>query len=236
MLGLSCQSKINRDTNKDADTTSTTQSIRGIEDFNEIEISGAIDVHLVQGNQEGVNITASTPELASKVKTKVVGGVLKIYTDDINFNWNNNTVIKAEVTYTHLDKVDASGACSIVGKNINTPNLIIGLTGASNFEGSVQVDNLDINLSGACKIKLSGNATHTNIAASGACIMKAYRLKTNFCKVDASGASNIYITVAKEITGEASGGSNVYYKGEGVAKDIDASGGANFAKSSEDEE
>ncbi len=68
------------------------------------------------------------------------------------------------------------------------------------------------------------------IEASGACKVSSYDLVVEKCKASSSGASNIRVTVTGELTADASGGSTVYYKGAGIAKSIEASGGASIRK------
>ncbi|MFX6230469.1 DUF2807 domain-containing protein, partial [Acinetobacter baumannii] len=84
-------------------------------------------------------------------------------------------------------------------------------------------------LSGACAVKMSGVAEKATISLSGASSMKSYDLKVDYCKLDASGASDIRITVNKELNARASGGSSINYKGEGLIRDI-SSGGASSVK------
>jgi len=215
---------------------STPPSQRDVKGFDQIEVSGAIDVSIVQGADESVSVSASSDELAAKVKTEVSGGVLKIYVADNGF-WHStiNGKVQAFVSFKELDRLEASGACTVKAKSINAKDLKIELSGASNFDGNVSVENIDLDLSGASNLKIAGTAAATNIDASGACNIKGYNLKTDVCKVDASGASNIHIWVSNEISGEASGGSTISYKGDGVEKDISTSGAGSIRKSSGDD-
>jgi hypothetical protein len=50
------------------------------------------------------------------------------------------------------------------------------------------------------------------------------------CDVRASGASDIRITVNKELTANVSGATDVKYKGDGVVKDIRSSGSSSISK------
>jgi hypothetical protein len=214
----------------------TEPSVRNVNGFNAIEVSGAIELTLVQGTDEAVSVSASSTELADRIKTEVSGGTLKIYFEDKGF-WHSsvNGKLKASVTFKTLERLEASGACNVKAQSITTKNLKIELDGASDFEGTLAVETAFLDLSGAANLKIAGTATNTQIDASGACSVKGYNLKTDFCKVDASGASNIHIWVAKELSGEASGGSTVYYKGDGVTKDIDVSGASTIKKKDETE-
>ena len=214
----------------------STSKERNIKDFDKIELSGAIDLLLVEGKDEKVVVSASSEEYASKIKTEVQGNVLKIHYEDKSF-WHSekNGKMKAFVTFKSLKGLEVSGACSVKAKNITAKNLKIELSGASSFDGNVSVGNAYLNLSGASSMHISGTATVLKIDASGACNLKGYDLKADYCKLDASGASDVRISVSKELSAEATGGSSVYYKGNCVVKESDASGGASIKRKSDNE-
>ena len=72
------------------------------------------------------------------------------------------------------------------------------------------------------------------INANGASDIRGYDISSEECKVDASGASVVRITVNKELNATASGASSVYYKGTGLIRDINTSGGATIKRKSDD--
>ena len=211
--------------------------VRNISSFTGIEVSGAVDLYISQGNLEAVAVSASSDEIRARIRTEVKNGVLIIFFDGKGLNWKvwNNNKMKAYVTYKTLSKLEASGACNVKTTDpIRQPDLKIEMSGASDFNGEVSVTKLRLEASGASNISVRGKSENTNVDASGACNIKAYDLKTDFCKIDASGASNVRITVNKELNATASGGSTIFYKGEGMIRDISSSGGASVKKRSDE--
>ena len=209
--------------------------VRSVKNFTGIEVSGAIDLFISQGNEEAVAVSASTDEVRSRIKTELSNGILRIYFDGKGINWKgwSNNKMKAYVTYKVLAKLEASGACNVKAADpIKQKELKMEMSGASDFTGEVTVGNLILGASGASNIKIFGTADNTNIEAHGACNVKGYDFKTDMCKVDASGASNVRITVNKELNAHASGGSSVYYKGTGLIRNISSSGGASIKSGS----
>ncbi len=204
------------------------EKVREVKSFDAIEVSGAIDLTILQGTEEGVSVNSTSDELIARTKTVVENGVLKIYLDDKGWNLSGaSDKINVKINYIDLNRLEASGACSVVADNtIKEKNLKIDLSGASKFVGGVAAKDLKIIASGACNYKLEGKAESISIDASGACDIKAYDLQTNFCTVDASGASDVKIRVEKELNVDASGGSSISYKGGGMVKKEDTSGGA----------
>ena len=89
-----------------------------------------------------------------------------------------------------------------------------------------------IDLSGASDMTLTGLVGQLNIEASGASDFKGYDLAVDYCNAKASGASDIKITVNKELSAEASGASDVNYKGSGLMRDIKTSGSSSISRRS----
>lgn len=208
-------------------------AVRSVKNFTGIEVSGAIDLFISQGNEEAVAVSASSDDMRDRIKTEISNGILRIYFDSKGINWKgwSNNKMKAYVTYTILDRLEASGACNVkTADPIKQKELKMEMSGASDFSGEVVVGKLTLGASGASNIKISGTAENTLIEAHGACNIKGYGLKTDMCKVDASGASHVRITVNKELAAHASGGSSVYYQGAGLIRDISSSGGASVKR------
>ncbi len=212
--------------------------VRSVKEFTGVEVSGAIDLYLSQGKEEAVAISASNPNSLSRIKTEVRNGKLHIYFDGNGWNWktwSNNNKIKAYITFVEIHQLEASGACNIKTVDlISSDNLKIQLSGASDFTGDVKAGKLRLDASGASNFKVSGSAENTIIDMSGACDMKGYDLKTENAKIEATGASVVRITINKELSAEASGGSSIFYKGVGVVRYISSSGGATIKRKSDD--
>ena len=227
MLGVCCNMN-----GKTTSYTSTTTD-RDVKNFDAIEVSGGIDLYVSQGAEESATVTASSEELVERTRTEVENGVLKIYLEDKGWNWSDLSggKIKVTVTFKDINDIEASGACNVkAGNTLKEKDLKVDLSGASEFSGDVAVENLDLETSGAANIKVNGIAEKTDIGASGAGTVRGFDLRTDFCSVDASGAANIKITVMKELNVDASGGSSITYKGTGVLKSDDTSGGASVRK------
>ncbi|MEP7141984.1 MAG: head GIN domain-containing protein [Ferruginibacter sp.] len=201
--------------------------------FNKIMISGGIDLYLSQYENESVAVSASTDQYRQNIKTVVENNTLKIYYNG-GKQWNSgNKKMKAYVSFKTLEMLNASGACDVqVEGTIQVPTLVLDLNGASDFKGAVKVNTLTLELSGASDVKINGTATVVSIQSSGASDVKGYDLVTDICTAKASGASDVNITVNKELNANASGASDIYYKGDAVIKDMHTSGASSVAKKS----
>jgi hypothetical protein len=199
--------------------------------FTKIKVSGGIDLFLSQSDNEAVAVSASEDRFKDDIKTVVENGTLRIY-----YEWEKNMTfrnrkLKAYVSFKTLEALNVSGACDVlVQGTINSESLGMVLSGASDFKGAVKVNKLTIDLSGASDIRISGTANTVDIESSGASDVKGYDLVTDYCNAKATGASDINITVNKELNAHAGGASDISYKGTALIRDMHSSGSSSISK------
>ena len=73
---------------------------RSVSSFHGISASAGIQVFLVHGNEEGLAVSVSHPEMQDKVETKVENGILKIGRDNEWKFWNTVKNWKVKVPPT----------------------------------------------------------------------------------------------------------------------------------------
>jgi len=199
---------------------------RNVSGFHAIEVGGGIDLYLSQG-EEAVAVSASKNEYRAKIKTEVKDGVLKIWYEwnsNLRFDWSNHK-LKAYVSFKDIDRLEGSGGSDIsIDGSIKVAKLAMEVSGGSDFDGKIETDELKIQASGGSDVNISGKASRLTIDASGGSDFKGYDLVSDICNVEASGGSDIHVTVNKELSANASGGSDVYYKGTGLIRDLKTSG------------
>lgn len=207
--------------------------VREAKNFQAIELSSAFDVYLTQGSEESVAVSASEVKYRDKIRVEVKSGVLIIRYDN-NGKWNTgNKKLKAYISFKDINRLNVSGACDVyIVDNWKADNVKIDLSGASNLKGKIDGQKLMVDLSGASDMTLSGTMGQLNIEASGASGFKGYDMVVDYCDAKASGASDIKITVNKELSAEASGASDVNYKGSGLIRDVKTSGSSSISKRS----
>lgn len=202
--------------------------------FHAIEISGGIDLYLSSGD-EAVAISAKDDEIKSHIKTEIQNGVLKIWYEGkgMHFNFGGGKAMKAYVSFKNLDRIVASGGSDVmVDGAINANDLSLHFSGGSDFRGKVNASNLNVEQSGGSDVHISGTATIIKVSASGGSDFKGYDMVSDNCSVSSSGGSDVEITVNKELTAEASGGSDVYWKGSGNVKNVKTSGAGSVSHKS----
>lgn len=207
--------------------------LRQVGDFEGVDVSSAIELQLSQGNENSVAVSAPGDANRAGIKTEVRRGILHIWYENKNWFKGNGRKIRAYVSAKTFKLVAASGACDVtVNGELKSDELAIKLSGASDFKGSVRTSNLKIDLSGASDVVIKGTTGNLSIDASGASHFKGYDLAAENCRVDASGATDIKVTVNKVLNAEASGATNIDYMGTGMIGEIRTSGASNVRKRS----
>jgi hypothetical protein len=206
---------------------------RKVSSFHGIKVSNAFDVIIKQGSEEAVVVSASEEKYRSRIKVNVVNGILQIsYDNESVWKWSSeNKRLKAYISVKNIDKLDISGASDIkIDGVLNGTNLKVDLSGASSLKGAIRYSSVSVDQSGASNSKLSGMAVNLDVDLSGASDFTGFDLVSDNCRVDASGASDVKITVNKDLKVDASGASDVQYKGTASISDFKTSGASSLKK------
>lgn len=206
---------------------------REVRDFHGIEISSGVDLYLSQGNEEAVAVSASDPEHRDQIVTEVSGGILHIYVNIRVFHWGdwNHRHLKAYVSAKQIDQLTAHGGSDVfIQGAVHSDNLQVHLSGGSDFRGKLDVGQLSVTQSGGADSYISGSARTLYVHTSGGSDYHGYDLSADNCEVEASGGSDIYCTVNKELKASAHGGSDIHYRGNGTLRDTSTGGGGSVSR------
>ncbi|EJL71007.1 head GIN domain-containing protein [Chryseobacterium populi] len=214
--------------------------------FDEIEISQAIDAEIIKSETERVVISA--PEnIIDDILVDNYGGKLhihyksgirvmnnghvsaKIYTKDFTKLIANSAAkitVKDKFTQERTD-VEISSAASISG-DIEANNLDISADSSSSFNGKVWAVDLDIDASSAASIDVSGKAKNADITSSSASSISAKDVLAENVNAEASSGASVQISAIAKVDAQASSGGsiNVYKKGNISVNKQESSGGS----------
>ncbi|HET6253145.1 MAG TPA: head GIN domain-containing protein [Puia sp.] len=223
VLSVSAQETVIHDPNAE---------LRPVKGFHGIRVSSAINLYLSQGQEEKVVVSAKDVKMRNRIITEVVDGILIIRLEGKRWHMGDNK-LKAYVSYTTLNEITASGASDVYVDGVITgEKLDLNLSGASDFKGAVKVNQLSLDQSGASDSHITGQVSGmATIRLSGASDVKGYDLVVEECSAQASGASDIRITVNKQLDADATGASSIYFKGSGVLRESHSSGASNVGRS-----
>lgn len=199
--------------------------------FTAIKISDGIDLILSQSDNIAVAVSAADEKIKAGIKTIIENGTLKIYYEGEKLFRKRNRKLRAYVSFKELTKINALGACDIVVVGTLTGDaLLLKLSGACDFKGAVKLTTLKVDISGASDVWISGSAQTVDIENSGASDFRGYGLVSDYCTANSSGASDVNITVNKEISVKATGASDFLYKGDALIKEKQNSGASSVER------
>jgi hypothetical protein len=204
----------------------TTES-RNVSGFSRIQIDGAGDLIIVQGESESLEIQAEDNiigDLTSEVRneTLVLG-----YRE----NFLRSTIIPTErITYTltviNLSEVTINGAADMEIDSLETDAFALNINGAGQVSiDQLMADNLTVQISGTATIEIAGEVTQQSITIDGAGNFEAGDLATSSTTVDINGLGNATVWATETLDISIDGGGNLrYYGSPDVTQDINGVG------------
>ena len=201
---------------------------RDVAPFNRVKVSNALNVNIVQGEEQSVVVKADD-SVIDKVRTDVNDGVLRIYIDDEWYNRmfrNKNRKVIVDIVVPELTALEASGASSVKVSELRNENFTVKASGASDIILSdiIVKETTSFEVSGASHVKADGKGEKVIIRASGASDVASRSFATNIADIHASGASDVDVTAYDEIRVECNGASDVDYYGHPKVVDVNTSG------------
>lgn len=226
-MNAGAQNFVNSNSKKVYDANAQARPVGG---FTAVHVGGSIDLYITTGNEDAVAVSARDAGVLTDVTTEVKNGELYIGMRNDHRSHSSEDV-KAYVSVRNLNKLEASGASDIYVNDVLQANdLSISISGASDFKGQVRTQNLRLNASGSSDYTIAGKTINLKIDLSGASDVKGFDLVSDNCDIEGSGASDVKITVNKEIKANLSGACDVAYRGDAAVRDVRTSGSSSVKK------
>lgn len=201
--------------------------------FDEIEVSQAIDAEIIKSDVEKVVIYA--PEnIIDEVLAEISGGKLhvhykagirvmdshnvsaKIYAKDFN-KLNANSAAKITVKDKFVQEktdIEVSSSGSVSG-DLEANDFEISAGSSSSFSGRIWAVDLDVEASSGASIDIAGKVKNAEISSSSGSSISAKNVMVQSLKADASSGASVDVSALSSVNAEASSGGsiNVYKKG-----------------------
>lgn len=214
-----------------------------VSDFHQIDVSGGIDVVLVQGNTESLTLSAQE-NLFEYITVKVDQGILRIYTEN---NIMSTRPMKARIAFMSIDRLKISGGGDVSSETpvevtelgvdisgggdlnalIHTGELNCHISGGGDatIDGSIQNYKVELSGGGDIKSEITAGTISCNISGGGDLTLRN-KEKASDASVDINGGGDIYIEVnAEKLKCSVSGGGNATLKGQAAELEIKINGG-----------
>lgn len=179
-----------------------------LEGFNGIDVGGAFNVLVSQGDEYHVEFMAERERDIDDLNIRVNDRVLDIDFED-RFHRNRGKVI-AHITMPNLSSLEAGGASNIkVVSFEDLDDMKIELNGASKAKLDIEANDIKLEANGASHLEIRGFVGRINMDLSGASHFDAKRAEIGSAKVDASGASQANFGKVGKLESSTSGASHV---------------------------
>ncbi len=224
----SCQYMLGKRIRGNGNIKSATHSVNS---FRDIEVSGAIDLYVSQGEIAPVKVETDE-NLLSYVEVLQEGNKLVIRHKQ-GTNLRPTGKIKVNITAPVYSSIDVSGACNITGQNKinNSEALKLDVSGAGDINMELNAPSVQATVTGAGSVNLKGETKNFDLELSGAGKAHCYELLSESTKVDITGAGDADVYAGSKLDAQVSGAGNVSYKGGATVVNQQVSGAGSVKKS-----
>ena len=162
--------------------------------FNNVSISGPINLRYTQGNTQDVSITAE-PEMFDQLDYYVKDNTLHVgYIENITC-FETVHGVWVNVIHPEISNFEAQGKNQIVS------------------DGPINQPYLSIDASGMVTVDLTGKVEAQTLSVSGELRARNFGLESKRTFIEVSGTGEIEVTCTDSLDIEVSGSSTVYYQG-----------------------
>jgi len=202
--------------------------------FDEVEVHGAIDVLVSQGDLQPIKIEGDG-NLLRLIEIDQRGDRLIIRKRQ-GYNLLPTRKMKIYLSSPSFKVINAHGACDIIGqtKIANRDNLDLDVSGAGSIRMEVDAPKVNAGISGAGLVNLKGQTKDFELGLSGAGKARCYELLSENTQVRISGAANAEVYASMKLDVDVSGAGNVKYKGEATDINKNISGAGSVKKAGEE--
>lgn len=180
--------------------------------LNAIVVEGSIDVTVLRGDTQRVEITGQ-PELIALIKTKVDNGVWEITTTEC---YSTDRGLSVLLTVPMLNSVIVEGSGDVISEEVfNTGKTHLGIHGS----GSIAIDTLhegllEVVIEGSGSASMHGTCRELDLRSNGSGDLRALGLAANEANVEMEGSGSVEITAISKLDAKLSGSGSLRYKGK----------------------
>lgn len=188
--------------------------------FDEVEISGYVDVTITESSRYSVELIGKNSEKA-KYTIEQSGNTLVIkyrdFQEDKNFNWRKDMVlfdeVEVSISMPRIEKIQAKGAGKLNFRDFTSDDVEIELLGAFRARGDLTAHHLLVDIKGASELELTGEANNLDATITGASRLKAYNFEVRDAIVETVGVSSAQIMATGVLELNEGVGSSIKYRG-----------------------
>jgi len=197
---------------------------RNVGGFEKVEVTGPMDVELVQGSFQPVRVE-SDQNLQEYILVETRGNTLHIGTKR-GTNIRPKAGWKIYVSAPDYRGIDVTGSGDVIAKGrLTGQRLNIGVTGSGNVHLDLDMPEVAADITGSGTVHLKGTTRSFRSEITGSGDIRAYDLMSEETKVEIAGSGDAQVFASKQLKVDIAGSGDVAYKGTAaVSKTIHGSG------------
>jgi len=195
-----------------------------VDTFDELILSGNIEVLLEKGEEESVSVKSEK----EKLNVYVERGVLRVKRKKpLRIKEYQAHPIQVTVTYKVLRRVKANAGADVTNKQVLTGDqLTLDFNSGSGGNLDVDVNDVHISVSEGSQLRVTGKTVSQESKVSTGAELSAFRLNSERTYIKANTGAHAKVMATQAIDAIASTGGDINYKGEpGKVKIKDHLGG-----------
>ncbi|BFM42153.1 head GIN domain-containing protein [Flavobacterium sp. CFS9] len=206
LLFASCNFNVNT-IKGSGNVTTEKRTVQG--NFTKVAVSNAIDLDIIQSDSTEIVVEADD-NIQKEIITKVENGTLYI---KCKFNsFQDITKKRVTVKMPIIDKLEASTAASIVGKDlIQGQDISLEASSAATISVNIESDNITCDSDSGSSIGMEGKALKTQVSASSGGSINAHKLWANEIHAEASSGGSVNVHPIISLKASASSGGSINY-------------------------
>jgi hypothetical protein len=197
--------------------------------FTKIKTGETFQLKVIQGNDFSIKASGCENDLNDLSLSVVDGGFLEIkYKNPKKDRYHVYfTITMPEIITTLLSGVAKAEVNGFEDQDRVTR---VYLSGAAEQRMDGAPADVQIDISGASKLTIKGSTENLKGMISGAGVLQAYETQATDVDIATAGTAKAYVLPLQNLIADASGASNIYYKGNPVNKDLSTSGAGKITK------
>ena len=199
------------------DTGNVATEQKQVTAFTSVDISAPVDAVITVQPGATPSVTfKGFPDILKKIKTEVVDGQLRIYSEEKHWSFNFDENAEATITVATLSQLDLAGAADVdVIGNVSGEAFALNVAGAGDVKiDELNTDRLSVDAAGAADVTIKkGVVRVAEYDFSGAGDLKAYGLQSSDVTASVSGAGDLKLSVSQSLDASISGVGSIQYKG-----------------------
>lgn len=208
-----------------------TTTNRTTADYENIALTGSMDVVLVTGKEGNLKIEAEE-NLMQYIITEVVGEELNILVKKgISLKPSSNRSITITVPYQDLQRLSLTGSGDISSsEEIMAENFEAKITGSGNIKLGLQAKNARASVTGSGDIELKGSSTDLNCKVTGSGNIRAFGLECQNVDAMLVGSGKIQVNASEELIANIPGAGDIVYIGNPKKESFKTLGAGSISK------